>query len=194
MVTYFEDYLYSIDLQTINNAVLSNTCLSFEKFLLEFTKSADNTYGTFTTSQHDNYNLLTYPCIELNKLYHEIRKNICPYLEKKTFYMLKSWLNVYRVGQRIDWHNHWEHNKGVWHGFYCVQVGNSFTSYRIPESQQDIVVPSVDGRLVFGKSDGDQHRSSVWEDISMPRITIAFDIIPIESITQLPTINHFIPL
>jgi len=194
MVTYFDDYLYSIDLSTINNLVLANTCLDFEKFLLKFTMDQGKKYGTFTTSQHDNYNLLTYPCIELNKLYHEIRKHTKPYLESNTYCMLKSWLNVYRVGQSIDWHTHWEVEKRVWHGFYCVQVGDSNTTYRIPGSQNDVVVPSIDGRLVFGKSNGDQHRSSVWNDESMPRITIAFDIIPIESITQIPSVNHFIPL
>ena len=52
---------------------------------------------------------------------------------------------------------------------------------------------SEEGLIVFGKSDGDKHRSSPWRETKRHRITIAFDIIPIESIESKLQGNHFIP-
>ena len=50
--------------------------------------------------------VLTFPAKEINKLYYELQSMICPYLEDRTYY-IKSWLNVFRKGQKIDWHDHW---------------------------------------------------------------------------------------
>ena len=194
MITYHEDYLYSIDLDTIDNVELVKHCLEIEQFLVKNLPPVNTGwYGNLTSAHNRMYNLLTFPIPELNKLYHELVKNISPFLEKETTYMVKSWLNVYRAGQYVNWHNHWPAPKRVWHGFYCAQVGESSTYYKIPNVKEVITVPSKDGRLVFGKSDGDEHRSSEWKDETMPRLTLAFDIVPVQSIDDKMFVNHFIP-
>ena len=112
--------------------------------------------------------------------------NTKPLLEKDTQYVLKGWLNVYRTGENIDWHDHWLAPAKVWHGFYCVGVEEqpSATLYKIP-NVPEVTVPSKDGLLVVGKSENDLHKSTIWTGKN-PRITIAFDIVPITSASNMP--------
>jgi hypothetical protein len=194
MKTYYKDYLYGCELNSIENEKLAKHCLDIEKILLSNLPNIDYAwYGSLTTAHHLKYNLLTFPIKELNILYHEIVKNVFPFLDKEKCYMIKSWMNIFRKGEKVDWHKHWLAEKKVWHGFYCVQVNNSHTEYKIPKVKKIIKVKSKDGLLVFGKSDGDEHKSSEWKRTDYPRITLAFDIIPVESIDNKYQINHFIP-
>jgi hypothetical protein len=191
--TYYKDYLYGVKLNSINNSELIENCLNIEKILLSnLHKINTRVYGTLTTNNHENYNLFFFPLKQLHILYYELIKNITPVLENKS-YVLKSWVNIYRKGEKIDWHGHWPSEQKVWHGFYCVQVGESFTEYKIPNNDQIIKVKSEEGLLVFGKSDGDLHRSSEWNDENKPRVTIAFDIIPIESLDNKLNQKQYIP-
>lgn len=194
IINYQKNYLYGIKLNSINNNKLVKECLDIEKFLLSTLPNIEvGWHGCLTTAHHSKYNLFTFPSKELNILYHEIVKNVSPLLDDKTSYMIKSWMNIFRKGQKVDWHDHWDYTKKVWHGFYCVQVGKSFTDYKIPNIKKIIKVISKKGLLVFGKSEGDKHRSSEWKEDTYPRITLAFDIIPIESIDNKYQVNHYIP-
>tara|TARA_R100001244_G_C5137312_1_gene127150 strand:+ start:42 stop:635 length:594 start_codon:yes stop_codon:yes gene_type:complete len=190
----YPNYLYSIQLSSIDNKELAKYSLEVEKMLRkELPESNGPAWaGTFTTSNHHSYNFLTFPNPVVSKLYQEILKNVSPLLEDKP-YMIKSWVNVFRKGERVDWHDHWDAHKKVWHGFYCVQVGDSHTDYRIPNVPQIIKVISKEGLLVVGKSENDQHRSSTWNESKRARITIAFDVVPIDSIHNKLQPNHFIP-
>jgi len=194
ITTYSDDYLYSVDIDTINNVELVDQCLKIEYNLLKNLGSISDPgwYGNVPSAHNDKYNLLTYANREFSILYREMIKHISPFLEQDECYVLKSWLNVYRVGESVKWHGHWKIGQRVWHGFYCAQVGDSSTYYKIPGVDGVITVPSKEGRLVFGRSEGDQHRSSDWEDTTKPRITLAFDIVPIESVSGMYP-NHFIP-
>jgi hypothetical protein len=53
-------------------------------------------------------------------------------------------------------------------------------------------VYNKNGLLVFGDSAGDEHRSSKWNQPD-PRITIAFDIVPVNKLDLSTEINHYIP-
>ncbi len=181
MITYHPDYLYSIDLNTLNNLKIFKEILKTETFIKELFDNYDKdkkVYGSFSTSHFDKYNTFQFPLDETSKLYRELVNNITPFLDKNQNYALQCWFNVFRKDENIDWHNHWLPESKVWHGFYCVHVKDSFTEYKIPNVENIITVPSKEGRLVFGKSDGDFHKSSPWNDPNLPRVTIAFDIIP----------------
>jgi hypothetical protein len=199
MKTYYTDYLYGFNITTINNKALVDECLQIEDYLIRaFPKDIElGFYGNKASSLNLNYNLFSFPCRELIILYKSMVENISPLLDTDRGYMLKSWMNVYREGEWVKPHGHWESQYEVWHGFYCANVGvnESKTTYSIPNSHTDIEVPSVNGLLVVGKSDNDRHSSSVWTDPTHPRITLAFDIVPIDSILQKNhfRLNHFIP-
>ena len=195
MQIHSNDYLYSIKINSIDNKQLALYSLEVEKLLKSTLGPLENTswYGTFTTANHKKYNFLTFPNRQVSTLYHEIAKNITPLLDDKP-YVIKSWLNIFRKGEKVDWHKHWPADKKVWHGFYCVQVGDSYTEYQIPNIDKIVKIISEEGLLVIGKSDNDRHRSSTWNDSDRPRITIAFDIVPIDSVDNSLEVNHFIPL
>jgi hypothetical protein len=191
--TYYKNYLYGVNLNSINNSELVKNCLNIEKILLSNLPNIEKgIYGSLTTAHHSTYNLFLFPFEQLNILYYELIKNITPILEN-TNYVIKSWVNLFKKGEKIDWHGHWHSKAKVWHGFYCVQVGESFTEYKIPNYDEIIKIKSKEGLLVFGKSEGDLHKSSEWNDENKPRITIAFDIIPIESIHNKLQQNQYIP-
>jgi hypothetical protein len=193
IISHYPDYLFSKKINNINNAFLVKDCLDIEEMLIKtFPKIKTNWHGSLATVHHQRYNLLTFPTKEINQLYFELQKIICPYLENKIYY-IKSWLNVFRKGQKVDWHDHWSPEKKVWHGFYCAQVGESYTEYKIPNVKKTIKIISKEGLIVFGKSDGDKHRSSEWKEQNYPRITLAFDIVPLNSIESKLQGNHFIP-
>jgi hypothetical protein len=180
MQTIVNDYLYSFQLDNIDNNALFNKCLVIEDIIIQTTPAAEKGwYGNLTSAKNQSYNLFTFPVKELHELYQAMVKNITPLLDKDTSYVLKSWMNVYRNGDKVSWHQHWPPKDKVWHGFYCVNVGKneSATNYKIPGIKEIINVPSIDGLLVVGKSDDDKHSSTEWQG-NKPRITLAFDIVP----------------
>jgi hypothetical protein len=195
MITYHSDYLYSFELSNIDNTKLTNNCIEIEKYLLKnFGNVDENWYGNKSSALNQKYNLFTFPYQELIKLYKAMVEHISPLLDTNRGYVIKSWMNLYRKGQNVKKHSHWGKKYNAWHGFYCVNVGknSSYTTYKISGVSSDIIVPSVNGKLVIGKSENDEHFSSVWQDESSPRITLAFDIVPIDSTDNFP-LNQFIP-
>jgi hypothetical protein len=180
MQTIVNDYLYGFQLDNIDNEALFDKCLVVEDIIIQTTPPAEKGwYGNLTSAKNQSYNLFTFPVKELHQLYEAMVKNISPLLDKDTSYVLKSWMNVYRKGDKVSWHAHWPPECKVWHGFYCVNVGEneSATNYKIPGIKEIVNVPSVNGLLVVGKSDDDRHTSTEWQG-DKPRITLAFDIIP----------------
>lgn len=197
MITWHPNYLYSFDIPSLDNKKLYEDCIEIEKYLKSiFPPQEKNSYGSYTASIHKNYNLFTLPLFSLSKLYKELVNNITPLLEYNDSYHMRCWLNVFRKGDFIDWHNHWPSHFNSWHGFYCINTNNSSTLYNIPDNSEIIEVPSKEGRIVIGKSDNDTHTSTPWENENQHRITIAFDLIPLSSFNKYPNeiiLNHFIP-
>jgi hypothetical protein len=189
MIQYHTD-LFGISTNQIDNNTLFERCIEIESVLPDECPPVPVIWqGNKITALHSHYNLFTFPIKELNQLYKLLVDNITPLLEPETTYMIKSWMNVYRRGEFVDWHGHALPHNRVWHGFYCVYAGDSSTTYRMADNS-NITVPSQEGLIVIGKSNGDLHKSSEWNE-DKPRITLAFDISPIESINF--KINHYIP-
>ena len=195
IISRVENYLYSTDINYIDTVKLTEHCLQIEKYLADNLPDIElDWYGNKTSAHNNRYNIFTFAGKEINELYYAIKDNVSQFLDVQQTYMIKGWLNVYSKGQFVDWHGHWPKEAKVWHGFFCVQTGDyiSSTCYKVPGVKDIIEIPSIEGRLVFGKSEGDEHKSSKWLQ-DYPRITIAFDIIPIDSIKDKTWGNHFIP-
>lgn len=186
------DYLYS-DLLTYNKDSLVSDCLNFEKSLKSTIKNGHkipSLTGSFTTANFYYYNIFSYHTPELNRLLKNLKISIYPVLESKE-YVFQSWVNIYRKNEFIDWHSHdWEGSKKSYHGYFCVDVEPSITSYIIPGGF-NIDVQNKNGMLIFGKSAGDAHKTTEWK-YDIPRITIAFDIIPLDIYTREKYSEHFI--
>lgn len=172
-------YLFSEDVTTIDNEHLYLDCLELEQELLkQIGEPAEaGGYGNVTSANYRRYNMFHYHYPGLNGMYRALQEKVRPHLPNEQW-MVQCWLNVFRKGESIKWHAHWPPECRAWHGFYCVNVTGSYTHYLINGQQYDI--EGHNGLLVFGKSDNDTHRSGDWDREDMCRVTIAFDIIPIE--------------
>jgi hypothetical protein len=153
-----------------------------------------------TTKLYAQYNYFMYPFPGLYELYKAVKETFHYCCKSDEKFYSQAWLNVYRAGDYIDWHSHWPPEFESWHGFYCVDVEpDSSTTYRLfgnrPEVD-DIVVTSQDNLLVISRSDGDVHRSSEWNNPDKPRITVAFDIIPMGKLYDRRNYepNHWVPI
>ena len=156
-------------------------------------KSDYSGQSTLTTKLFSKYNFLMYPLPGIHELYWTIHQVFHSCLTDadgivNERYFMQCWLNYYQKGEYIDWHSHTPTDVGGWHGFYCLDVEpGSYTSYKWPKNRKRkglvLDVKSENNLIVMGKSNDDQHRSSEWDFEDRPRITIAFDILPWESIS-----------
>lgn len=147
--------------------------------------------GPLTTQVFNHYNLLLFPYAGFHKLYREICRAFSLVCDNDDNYYIQCWLNYYTQGQFIDWHQHWGVQDKTWHGFVCIDCEESKTSYKFPNGYE-IDIPSVDGSMVIGKSEGDIHRTYPWPHADRPRITIAFDCVPWDKIQW--GVNHWVPI
>ena len=176
-----KDYLWVDYNKQIDNNKLYQTCLDIEQCLMQkFPPPNTPAYGCMSSFYHEEYNVFNFASPELYDLYTYISTSVKKYLVTNEKYYIRSWVNIFQTEKFIGWHDHWPSMFNVFHGFYCVNtegVNPSFTEYQIP-NHHELKITSKDGLLVFGKSDGDKHRSSPWMNSERARVTIAFDVIP----------------
>jgi len=196
METIFKDYLWTFQFTDIDNNKLYQTCCRVEDhFQKNFPPPPEkNYYGCLATYYHKEYNLFSFPCSELSKLYKNMSIHFKKILRQNTKYYIRCWANIFKKNNNIDWHNHWDKQFKTYHGFYCVNTEgeySSYTQYRIPYDNENIYkINSKDGLCVLGKSEGDLHRSSEWLNKEKHRITIAFDVIPLQVLRPKEEFTH----
>ena len=196
MQTVISDYLWLTEWNNIDNKALYNTCINVENELAKVFPPLEDTsiYGCFTSVYHDHYNLFSFPCTQLSELYMNMAKSFGEILRPGKYY-IRCWVNLFDKGKNIDWHSHWDAKYKTYHGFYCVNTEGqyeSYTEYAVPTliGEQICRIKSTNGLCVIGKSEYDQHRSSEWLNDDKYRVTIAFDIIPIEALRPEEKFTH----
>lgn len=210
-MSYITTKMLNLDLDEMNRV-----CHKMYMHIKEnFTPDGNTDYSgqsTMTTKLYSQYNILTSQSGVIHDLYSEIRDIFREVCDSKEKHFIQSWLNFYRKGEFIDWHRHWPMQANCWHGFYCVSCEPSKTTYRLPPAHglqipQSMIeetnwetqdVESKNNLIVLSPSAGDMHRTWPWE-YDEPRITIAFDIVPISWLEKTPQpkhniLNHWIPL
>lgn len=205
MDNVYSDYIHTrklnLNLSKIKNSshkmygIVKNNFVNGEK---------DHTgQSSMMESVYSKYNLFMYPFPEFYELFQEIRKMFREKVDQETLdesYYLQSWINFYNKGDFISWHGHWPSESRAWHGYYCVDVEPSKTTYKVPGEATKIDVHNENNLLILSKSDGDLHRTWPWE-YDHPRITIAFDVIPscnilrgVDDKINRTGLNHWIPV
>jgi hypothetical protein len=187
--------IYSTLISDIDFPSLVNDCIIVNQNVNETLFNAPQNYKIneqtpFSTRVADFYNIFSYASINVNSLFFKIKDafySSSPNLSKR--YYIQGWVNVYDNGKSLDWHRHWG-GSDSYHGFFCVNSNISYTEYKFDDGEQ-VKIDSVNGLLVFTKSNNNLHRTSEFNDIQ-PRITIAFDIHPHDNIQKM--IHHWIPL
>lgn len=142
----------------------------------------------------ENYNIFRFEHPGLRKLAQNVRSMVieaCDYYGidfDSQNYFIHGWFNLYSnpisedfVATNKDslgWHEHSGDGIPYFHGYYCVNAEPSETYYKIFD--EDVEIKNINNRAILSET-GHQHAMGQW-NLPKPRITIAYDIIPIENV------------
>jgi len=151
-----------------------------------------------STIKWREYNVFQFYHPSIHKLYKnlvEMVKEACEYYEvdfEKQQYMIQGWFNInYNDKGKLDWHDHGGPYAPYFHGYYCVKAEPSTTYYKVFGKEVDNY--NKDNRLILSEM-GHPHAMGSW-DWEGPRVTIAYDIVPLKSlIVNNAQSQHWIPV
>lgn len=197
----YEDYVTTLYTDDIDTDALKKSVLKLYQYIIDtYAHVPGRDYSgqsTMTTKLYQRYNLLLHPEEEIQNLYRFLCSAFRMTSGETGDYWIQCWLNVYKRGDYIDWHTHWPTQFKSWHGYYGLDVEGSVTTYRVPDDKRPYITVDVEnktGQVIISPSDNDEHRTWPW-DKDEPRITVAFDIIPSETLIgespwNSPTAHH----
>jgi hypothetical protein len=188
------DYMVQIyrDMQNANIRGVSPVGSKHDKYWVES--------GSISTVKWTEYNVFQFYNEEIYNVYSAIKDlavEACDYYGvdfKKQKYYIQGWFNINdRKLGKLNWHDHGGPWAPFWHGYYCIKAEPSSTFYKL-ENRDDLVVENQnkDNRLILSEM-GHPHAMGDW-NWDGPRITLAYDIVPLETIKMYPEQQHWFPL
>jgi hypothetical protein len=188
------DYMVQIykDMQTANIRGISPVGSKYDRHWIES--------GSISTVKWTEYNVFQFYNEEIYNVYSAIKDLVieaCDYYGvdfKKQKYYIQGWFNINdRKLGKLNWHDHGGPWAPFWHGYYCIKAEPSSTFYKL-ENREDLVVENQnkDNRLILSEM-GHPHAMGDW-DWDGPRITLAYDIVPLSTIKMYPEQQHWFPL
>lgn len=188
------DYMVQIyrDMQNANIRGVSPVGSKHDKYWVES--------GSISTVKWTEYNVFQFYNEEIYNVYSAIKDlavEACDYYGvdfKKQKYYIQGWFNINdRKLGKLNWHDHGGPWAPFWHGYYCIKAEPSSTFYKL-ENREDLVVENQnkDNRLILSEM-GHPHAMGDW-DWDGPRITLAYDIVPLSTIKMYPEQQHWFPL
>lgn len=149
--------------------------------------------GSITTKLWEYYNIFNFKQPRLNILFEKLKNFFIQSYSPNTNYYISSWINIHKKTEFLNWHGHWEPELNTYHGYFALQSEPSTTTYKFPNEEDLYIHTNKNGLLLINKSDGDKHCVSEWNE-DYDRLSIAFDIVPIEHIKEEWIYNnYFIP-
>lgn len=153
-----------------------------------------------STIKWREYNVFQFYNQEIYKLYSAVReltKEACDYYNlnyNEQQYMIQGWFNVnYTKKGKLDWHDHGPNGAPNFHGYYCVKAEPSITHYLI-NGKEKVDNINIDNRVILSEMTH-PHAMADW-NWNGPRITIAYDVIPLKDLidNNLANEQHWFPL
>lgn len=149
-----------------------------------------------TTIQWNKYNVFQFyhPAVfELFRAVKQMTLDACEHyglgFEREQF-MVQGWFNInYNKKGKLDWHEHGGNGAPHFHGYYCVKAEPSTTHYRVFDKEIENI--NKNNRAILSET-GHPHAMADW-DWNGPRITIAYDVIPLRFIPK-NWEQHWIPM
>ncbi len=149
-----------------------------------------------TTIQWNKYNVFQFYHPGIFELFKSVRemtleasKHYNLDFEKEQF-MVQGWFNInYNKKGKLDWHEHGGNGAPHFHGYYCVKAEPSTTHYRVFNKEIENI--NKNNRAILSET-GHPHAMADW-DWDGPRITIAYDVIPLRFIPK-NWEQHWIPM
>lgn len=200
---FFEKYLNN-DLNSLSLFLLKKY-KEIENQELRGISVVDNKTDHWVQSQSTStikwreYNVFQFYNQEIYNLYTSIRETVkeaCKYYEidyEQQNFMIQGWFNInYNKKGKLDWHDHGPSGAPFFHGYYCVSAEPSTTYYRVNNREVENI--NINNRMILSEM-GHPHAMADW-DWDGPRITIAYDIIPLSGLinNNLATEQHWFPL
>lgn len=155
--------------------------------------------NSVSTMKWRQYNVFQFHSIGIYNLYASIRSMVVEASEyygldfEKEQFMVQGWFNITHSGKgKLDWHDHGPDGAPNFHGYYSVSAEPSVTHYRVFDN--DIENHNKNNRAILSEM-GHPHAMADW-DWEGPRITIAYDVIPLRDLQRfgMDQEQHWIPL
>jgi hypothetical protein len=181
-----------INTQSLKNANITKLNDKIDKFV-------DS--KSISTIKYQEYNVFQFYNKEIYNLFlciRETTKEACKYYKydyDQEEFMIQGWFNInYSKLGKLNFHDHGPRGvKGpFFHGYYCVNAEPSETIYQI--NNKDVINTNKNNCLIISPM-GNLHAMKDW-DWDGPRITIAYDIIPLRFLIANKNAiqQHWIPL
>ena len=156
--------------------------------------------NSISTMKWREYNVFQFHIDGVRKLYDAVSrmvKEACEHynldFEKEQF-MLQGWFNINEAHNgKLDWHDHGGSGAPNFHGYYSVSAEPSKTHY--VTFDKHVENDNINKRAILSEM-GHPHAMGDW-DWSGPRITIAYDVIPLRSLQSpvgMTQEQHWVPL
>ena len=157
---------------------------------------------SISTIKWRDYNVFQFYNPEIYNVYtnlSELIKEACEYYDidfSKQKFMVQGWFNVnFTKKGKLDWHDHGPFPAPRFHGYYSINAEPSTTHYIVHGKNVDN--HNVNNRMIVSEM-GHRHAMADW-DWEGPRITLAYDIVPLSDLIQDDPNNslvqqHWIPL
>lgn len=155
--------------------------------------------GSVSTQKYFKYNVFQFHNTGLHDLFKNIKSmtlEACEYygedFEKNRF-MVQGWFNINnRKTGKLNWHDHPGSGSPFFHGYYCVNAEPSVTNYKLfGDEGNNFENKNRNNRAVLSET-GHPHAMGDW-DWDGPRITIAYDVVPLVNLHPMWE-QHWIPL
>jgi len=199
---FFERYLNN-DLNILTKELEKRYQLIETAKLVGVTPTGENeawkSSNSVSTMKWRQYNVFQFHSEGIYNLYKAIRemaKEACEYYDvdfDKQRYMVQGWFNINHTKKgKLDWHDHGPWGAPEFHGYYCVSAEPSVTHYRVFD--KDVENHNKNNRAILSEM-GHPHAMADW-DWEGPRITIAYDLVPLENLIKFAKDQeqHWIPL
>lgn len=193
------DHIFNLNL---NSLKLQSVIKEMEKYMLQTltredreislkNKTSDQLNSPVTTSIHDKFNILTYPDKIIFKLYSSIREAFYS-IKPDGDFSIKMWLNVYKPGEFLNYHDHMKQKIDAFYGHVSVK-GGGVTSYKNTETNEIVNHVNSDNTFVMSRpQDTVLHRTWPQDE---ERITFGFDIANVRQISKITApFGFWIPL
>jgi len=155
--------------------------------------------NSVSTMKWRQYNVFQFHSTGIHNLYGAVRSMVveaCNYygldFDKEKF-MVQGWFNITHTGKgKLDWHDHGPNGAPNFHGYYSVSAEPSKTHYLVFDKETEN--NNINNRAVLSEM-GHPHAMADW-DWEGPRITVAYDIIPLRDLQKfaMNQEQHWIPL
>lgn len=155
--------------------------------------------NSVSTMKWRQYNVFQFHSTGIHNLYAAVRSMVveaCDYygidFDKEKF-MVQGWFNITHTGKgKLDWHDHGPDGAPNFHGYYSVSAEPSKTHYLVFD--KEIENNNINNRAILSEM-GHPHAMADW-DWQGPRITVAYDIIPLRDLQKfgMNQEQHWIPL